>query len=114
MHENPIKRFSRIGTLPFSLLGLLIVVYVAYILLSPAPAKPDATWMRIQKEGVLRIGIDPSFPPFESDDGKGNLSGFDIALAALLEQKWNVRVKYVYTGFDGLYDALVGSGRGRC
>ncbi len=108
MHENPIKRFSRIGTLPFSLLALLIVVYVAYMLLSPAPAKPDATWMRIQKEGVLRIGIDPSFPPFEADDGKGNLSGFDIALAAVLAQKWNVRVQYVYTGFDGLYDALVG------
>ncbi len=109
MHENLIKRFSRIGTLPFSLLALLIVFYFAYVLLFPTAPKPDATWMRIQKEGVLRIGIDPSFPPFEVDDGKGNLSGFDIAFAAVLAQKWNVRVQYVYTGFDGLYDALVGS-----
>ncbi len=109
MLENTIKRTFPIGTLPFSLLALLILVYVVYILFFPAPTKPDATWIRIQKEGVLRIGIDPSFPPFEADDGKGNLSGFDIALAAILAQKWNVGVQYVYTGFDGLYDALMGN-----
>lgn len=109
MRDNTFLRLSRIGTLPSALLALLIVVYVAYVLFFPVPTKPDATWTRIQKEGVLRIGIDPSFPPFEADDGKGNLSGFDIALASALAQKWNVRVQYVYTGFDGLYDALVGS-----
>jgi polar amino acid transport system substrate-binding protein len=109
MLENTIRRLSPPGTLPFSLLALIALVYVAYVLFSPAPAKPDATWTRIQTEGVLRIGVDPSFPPFEADDGKGNLSGFDIALAATLAQKWNVRVQYVYTGFDGLYDALMGN-----
>jgi polar amino acid transport system substrate-binding protein len=109
MLKNTIKRIFPIGTLPFSLLALFILVYVLYILFFPAPTKSDATWTRIQKEGILRIGIDPSFPPFEADDGKGNLSGFDIALAAVMAQKWNVRVQYVYTGFDGLYDALMGN-----
>jgi ABC-type amino acid transport substrate-binding protein len=98
------------GTLPYSFLALLIVLYVAFVFFFPKPrAKPDATWTRIQQEGVLRIGVDPSFPPFETDDGKGNLSGFDIALALALAQKWNVRVQYVYTGYDGLYDALTGN-----
>jgi ABC-type amino acid transport substrate-binding protein len=104
-----IKRYARIGSLPFALLAIILVLYAAYVSFAPMPAKPDPTWTRIQKEGVLRIGIDPSFPPFESDDGNGTLSGFDIALASSLAQKWNVRVQYVYTGFDGLYDALVGN-----
>ena len=77
------------------------------------PAKPDATWTRIVSAGVFRIGIDPSFPPFETDDGKANLSGLDIALANEIVQDWSkeivtqtIRVQYVYTGYDGLYDAL--------
>ncbi len=62
--------------------------------------------------GVFRIGIDPSFPPFEMDDGKGHLSGLDIALANEFVQAWSsqsgatLKVQYVYTGYDGLYDAL--------
>lgn len=103
------KRPSRLGSLPFSILAILILAYLAIIFVIPKPAKPDLTWTRIQEGGVVRIGIDPSFPPFESDDGKGNLSGFDIALATALAERWNVRVQYVYTGFDGLYDALVGN-----
>ncbi len=99
----------QVGTLPTALLAVLLIGYWAWAVLAPKPPpKPDATWVRIRQEGVLRIGIDPSFPPFEADDGKGNLSGFDIALADSLARRWNVRVQYVYTGYDGLYDALNG------
>lgn len=104
-----IGQFRLLGSFPTALLAILFALYAAYALLFPAPAKPDATWTRIRDQGILRIGIDPSFPPFESDDGKGNLSGYDIALGAAIASKWNVRVQYVYTGFDGLYDALVGN-----
>jgi len=104
----------RPGTLPLVLLALVLFAWYAYANWLPKPPpKPDATWTRIVNEGVFRIGIDPSFPPFETDDGKGNLSGLDIALADALVRDWSseiitntIRVEYVYTGFDGLYDAL--------
>jgi ABC-type amino acid transport substrate-binding protein len=104
----------RIGTLPLVILVLVLFAYWLVVNSAPTPpAKPDATWTRIVNEGVFRIGIDPSFPPFESDDGKGNLSGLDIALAHDMVQDWSkeivtntIHVQYVYTGFDGLYDAL--------
>ncbi len=102
-------RFPPIGSLPLSLLALLVLAYLAYTLFAPKPPpKPDATWTRIQQEGVLRIGVDPSSPPFVVDDGKGNLSGFDVALAKELASTWGVKIQYVYTGYDGLYDALNG------
>ncbi|MCL4395592.1 MAG: ABC transporter substrate-binding protein [Chloroflexi bacterium] len=103
----------RIGTLPLVGIALVLLAYWAYSNLAPAPPpKPDATWTRIVDQGVLRIGVDPSFPPFESDDGKGNLSGLDVALAGAIVSDWSntvtntIHVQYVYTGFDGLYDAL--------
>ena len=106
--------WRRVGTLPIVILALMLFAYWAFVNFTPKPpAQPDATWTRIVSEGAFRIGIDPSFPPFETDDGKANLSGLDIALAKEIVQDWSkeivtstIRVEYVYTGYDGLYDAL--------
>jgi len=103
------ERFARwrIGSLPVIVLALLVLAYLAFVLFAPKPPpKPDATWTRMQQEGIVRIGVDPSSPPFVEDDGKGNLSGFDVALAKELAAQWGVKTQYVYTGYDGLYDAL--------
>jgi len=103
----------RLGTLPVVIvlvIGLIVFAFVAWF--PKPPPKPDATWVHILETGAWRVGIDPSFPPFESDDAKGNLSGFDIALADEIARAWSeanatpIHVEYVYSGFDGLYDAL--------
>ncbi len=101
------------GTLVLVILAALAAGYFIWTTLAPRPpAKPDSTWTRIVSDGIFRIGIDPSFPPFELDDGKGHLSGLDIALADELIRTWSsqtgaaIKLQYVYTGFDGLYDAL--------
>ena len=105
--RSGIFRDWKFGSLPLLLIGFAIVCYLAYLLFVPqAPAKPDDTWTRIQNEHVLRIGIDPSSPPFVMDDGTGKLSGFDVALANEMANAWGVKIQYVYSGFDGLYDAL--------
>lgn len=103
----------RLGTLPLALLGLILFTWYAYANWLPKPPpKPDSTWARILDQRVIRIGIDPSFPPFESDDGKRNLSGLDIALVNEMTRVWSeengikIEIDYVYNGYDGLYDAL--------
>jgi ABC-type amino acid transport substrate-binding protein len=99
----------RPGSLLLVIVALVFFVYLAITNLAPsAPSKPDDTWTRIQNEKILRIGADPSSPPFIADDGKGNLSGFDVALANEMANRWGVKIQWVYTGFDGLYDALNG------
>jgi polar amino acid transport system substrate-binding protein len=105
--------FWRVGTLPLAILAVAALAVYAFIAWFPKPPpKPDATWVRVLETGALRVGIDPSFPPFESDDATGNLYGLDIALASELVRAWSsanatpIHVEYVYSGFDGLYDAL--------
>ncbi|MBI5031760.1 MAG: amino acid ABC transporter substrate-binding protein [Chloroflexi bacterium] len=108
-------RFTRlrVGTLPLIILALILIAYLALGAFVPKPpSKPDATWVRITETGAFRVGIDPSFPPFESDDGKGNLKGLDIALIDEMLREWSstnavpIHPEYIYTGYDGLYDAL--------
>ncbi len=111
--SSPFRGLYPPGTLVLVILALCAAGYYAWTTFAPRPpSKPDSTWTRIVNDGAFRIGIDPSFPPFERDDGKGHLSGLDIALADEFVQTWSlqsgatIKVQYVYTGFDGLYDAL--------
>lgn len=66
----------------------------------------DHTWQSIQQHGVWRVGLDPSFPPFEMLDSAGAPVGYDVALAQALAATWGVRTEIVAIGFDSLLDAL--------
>ncbi len=66
----------------------------------------DATWQAIQQRGVWRVGLDPSFPPFEMLDAAGEPIGYDVALAQALAETWGVRTEIVAVGFDSLPDTL--------
>ncbi len=68
----------------------------------------DRTWARIREAGVWRVGMDPSFPPFENLAAAGDQpAGFDVDLAQAIAARWSVRVEFVGVGFDQLMDAVV-------
>lgn len=67
----------------------------------------DTTWHAMEKRSVWRVGMDPSFPPFEwLDETTGKPIGFDVALAGRLAENWGMQVEIVPLGFDSLLDAL--------
>jgi polar amino acid transport system substrate-binding protein len=68
----------------------------------------DHTWAVIQQTGVLRVGMDASYPPFEEvDETTGELRGYDVDLAREIGRRLDLEVQFVNIGFDGLYDALI-------
>ena len=83
---------------PHYLLPLLIL-----LLAGCRPA--GGVWPQIQASGVLRVGLDPTYPPFESTEG-GELHGFDVDLAHALASDLGLTAEFVHLGYDGLYDAL--------
>lgn len=66
----------------------------------------DVTWTTMQERGQWRIGVDPSFPPFEYLDDNGQPVGFDLALATLIADEWDLEVEVIPMGFDSLVDAV--------
>jgi len=66
----------------------------------------DLTWLAMRERGTWRVGLDPSFPPFESLDESGEPVGFDLDLAAAMADEWGLEVEVVPIGFDSLLDAL--------
>ena len=55
---------------------------------------------------VIRFGVDPSYPPFESKAADGSLTGFDIDLGKALCAKLNAQCVWVENDFDGMIPAL--------
>ena len=93
----------------------LLIVHCSLFIFLAACASPDAAWDRVCETGVLRVGMDASFPPFESVAADGTLVGFDVALAQelgrrlgpALSEAEGVEAQFVANlPYDGLYDAL--------
>ncbi|QHM74778.1 Lysine/arginine/ornithine-binding periplasmic protein [Mixta theicola] len=55
---------------------------------------------------TLRIGNDPTYPPFESKNAQGQLVGFDIDLANEICKRIGVSCNYVESDFDALIPSL--------
>lgn len=76
-----------------------------YFASGPAAVTLDEQYARIAASGVLRVGMDASYPPFESF-GADDITGFDADVARELARRMNLRVEFVTTGFDALYEEL--------
>jgi ABC-type amino acid transport substrate-binding protein len=84
---------------PFFLLLLLLALSAA------CQRAGDASWQRIQQTGVLSIGLDPTYPPFETLDGD-TVIGIDPDLGRALAADLGLQTSFAYFSYDGLYDAL--------
>ena len=65
-----------------------------------APAAPAAD-LKLVKPGVLTVGSDTSFPPFESMNGS-TAEGFDVDLANAVAKQNNLTVDFTSQKFDTL------------
>lgn len=87
--------------------GGAVALLVASLLLWRTVGTPrDQVWERIVETGRWRVGLDASFPPFESLDAAGQPVGFDVDLARAIAARWGVEVQFEGIGFDGLVDAV--------
>jgi ABC-type amino acid transport substrate-binding protein len=90
------------------LLDALAVVFVVGLALTLAfgrTAPDDETLAAIKQRGTVRIGMDASYPPFESVEGD-HYVGYDVDLASDITKRLGAKPEFANIGVDGLYDAL--------
>jgi len=67
----------------------------------------EGTLAKIRRTGILRVGTDATYPPFETvDPATGRLSGFDVDLIRALAERLPARVEFVVVPFDGIVPGL--------
>ncbi len=71
----------------------------------PAPA-PVASAPAPAPARVYVVGTDAAYAPFESQNEKGEIVGFDIEVVQAVAKKAGIEVKFVNTPWEGIFNAL--------
>lgn len=71
----------------------------------PAPA-PVASAPAPAPAKVYVVGTDAAYAPFESQNEKGEIVGFDIDVVKAVAAKAGIEVKFVNTPWEGIFNAL--------
>ncbi len=88
--------------------ALLLAVALSASAVSVAGA---TTVAEVRKKGVLVLGTDPTFVPFEFKNKTGQITGFDIDIARAVAKDLGVRLQIRAVGFGALMPQSVTSGR---
>jgi polar amino acid transport system substrate-binding protein len=100
------------------LFALLVAVFVGSLTLGSAMALTTediakaSTLEEIQKRGELLVGMEAGYQPFEMQDEKGNIVGFDVDMAyemgkAIFGEGGEKKVKLINTAWEGIIPALM-------
>jgi polar amino acid transport system substrate-binding protein len=72
-----------------------------------APAASEATAAASAPPAkVYVVGTDAAYAPFESQNEKGEIVGFDIDVVSAIASKAGVQVKFVNTPWEGIFNAV--------
>ncbi|MHC1721550.1 MAG: basic amino acid ABC transporter substrate-binding protein [Clostridiaceae bacterium] len=87
---------------------LLTVVFAAAMFAGCAQKQTakDTSLDDIKKAGVIKIGMDAGYAPFEMVDNNSNIVGFDVDLGNKIAEKLGVKAEFVNTSFNGIIVAL--------
>lgn len=90
--------------------GWKILFYWVAFMCLPAMAHAADGLEAVKKSGKLRIAIDATYPPMESEGMDGKPTGFDIDFANDLAKRLGVKADFVVMNWDGILAGLT-SGR---
>src|SRR5690349_10475384 len=60
----------------------------------------------VRQHGVLRIGLEGTYPPFNYKDEKGELTGFDVDIAKGIAAKLGVKPQFTTSEWSGILAGL--------
>ncbi len=85
---------------------LWLILVTVFLLSNGFVSAQESVIEKIQKEGVLRVGMS-TFVPWAMKDKQGNLVGFEIDVAKKLAKDMGVKVEFVPTAWSGIIPALL-------
>jgi cystine transport system substrate-binding protein len=107
-HESPSGKLSKENQLmKFALLKKILTAGLIGLTCVAATAHAEDLLDQVKARGTLRIGLEGTFPPFNSKDTKtGELVGFDVDIAKAVAAKLGVKPEFITTEWSGIIAGL--------
>lgn len=100
------KHYGRLGIVVVVACVLFFSVDAFSAEINPIDIVKGSTLTKIRDKGVLRVGADAGYPPFDLIDKDGNAIGFDIDIGNLIAEAMGVKYEFVNTAWEGIFPAL--------
>ena len=87
---------------------MLVVGFVVGLMASPfllpqSDSSTDTVWANIQDTGVIRVGTDPTWPPYQMlDDETGDIVGFEVDIANECADRLGLTIEWNDVSFDSI------------
>ncbi len=87
---------------------MLVVGFVVGLVASPflmpqSASGTDTVWANIQQTGVIKVGTDPTWPPYQLRDSITNeIVGFEVDLANACAEKYGLTIEWSDVAFDNI------------
>ncbi|RIE17205.1 basic amino acid ABC transporter substrate-binding protein [Candidatus Cryosericum septentrionale] len=100
------SNMSRTRTSRWGAVFTVALVLCLLVLSGCRPAATSSDLDRVKQDGVLTVGNDTTYAPFEFADSTNKPTGFDIDLIAAVAEKLGLKTDIVTTAWDGIIPAL--------
>lgn len=90
----------------FGLLKKLLAVALIGASFTAVAAHAEDLLDQVKQRGTLRIGLEGTFPPFNSKAPSGELVGYDVDIAKAVAAKLGVKPEFVTTEWSGIIAGL--------
>lgn len=61
----------------------------------------------IKNSGKITVGVDPTFPPYEYTNDKGDITGYSVAIMQSFASNLGVKLEFQKTAFSGILPGLI-------
>ena len=82
--------------------GFVVGLMAGPFLLPQTESSTDAVWANIQETGVIRVGTDPTWPPYQMLDDNGEIVGFEVDLADECAERLGLTIEWNDVSFDSI------------
>lgn len=90
------------------LLSTLLVLVMAFSVFAASNQLWEKSTLNgIMKRGVLKVGMEAGYMPFEIKSKQGKIIGFDVDIAKMMAKEMGVELELVNTAWDGIIPALL-------
>ena len=103
------KKITIILVVIMLIVGFAIGLVSSPFIVSQNSSSTDSAWANIEKTGVIKVGTDPTWPPYqEIDNSSGKIVGFEVDLANACAAKLNLKIDWQNVGFDNIIASVQG------
>jgi len=82
--------------------GFAVGLMAGPFLLPQNASSTDTVWENIQETGVIRVGTDPTWPPYQMLDDSGNIVGFEVDIANECADRLGLTIEWNDVSFDSI------------